>query len=176
MKRWIWCAALALLLMAVPISDAVAQDEEEVGPAVFLTVGVENPSGETASEGDMLLRAGGGLEWPGMFGDPSYWFFMDYNKVGWGDGEVPDVSRWHYGVKTYFPGYLSNLNPYLCLGVEHRGPDFIVNQRNVTWLALGAEPSFAGGWFHFALESSGWMMEDDQAWRLVIDLVPSNLQ
>ena len=114
MKRLLWLVT-ALAFAACPAlaqDDATEANEEESPLGVFLVLGFENPAGDDrhyngydTGSGDLLLRAGIGLEYAGVGGNPDTYLIAEYLKIAWGNSEVADQDRWHYALKQYFGSF-----------------------------------------------------------------------
>jgi len=173
-RRLLGAAVVALALLTLTTAGAWAQAEEEAGPRVFGLVGAEHPFNADLDQ-DQLLRWGVGVEWPGVMGYEDAWFLGEFQQIGWGDGDVETVNRWNYGVKLYPEGYLGRVEPWIAVGVEHRGGDPIVGQTNYTWFAAGFEPPIPIGWLQLSWQASGWAMDAPNCFRIVVDYVPGGL-
>jgi hypothetical protein len=162
-RRWLLAMA-AMILMMVQTATA--------GPAVYGLLGVENPPGAKEG-GDLLLTAGGGLEWPGVFGSEEWQAVGQYTKVGWGDSDVEEADRWNFGVKLYLTSYWPAARPFVIGGLEQNGPSLIVGQVCETWAGAGVEPAFAHGWLQATVQTTRWAMDEPNRWRFAVALIPS---
>lgn len=161
-----WKIALMLMLFA---TAAWAQ------PNLYGLVGAEHRSGMEL-ESDLLLRAGGGVEWPGVFAQDNVNFVGQYTWIGWGTDEIDNFGRWNFGLKVFLDGYWPDALPWVAGGVEHRGAGFIVGQENVTWFAVGVEPAFMAGWVRMGWEASGFGTDIPEEYRWTLDFVPGSSQ
>lgn len=166
--RWLSTIGLAALLLLAPIWA-------QAGPTAYGVLGVENPAGEVNDGStDLVARGGVGLEWGGLFGEEDLWIVAQFVRTGWGDPDLDDEGRWNYFGRLYFPSYWDGMAPWVGLGIEHQGNDFMLGQENLSWVGLGVEPSFAGGWVQVSLQGVGVGMEQPTEWRFVLDLVPQH--
>lgn len=163
-------ALLSLCLTMLMTTAAVG------GPALFASVGVENPAGTAGNDGDLVTRWSGGLET--MHGETGEWILRGkFTQAGWGQDDVEDETRWNYGVGYLLESYWPDARPFVMLGLEHVGGSFLIDQVNQTWLAVGVQPDLPWGWAHVAYEASGFAQaEQETCHRIVIDFVTGKSQ